>query len=204
MSLLQDEAGLILLLCSAVLFGVVALGAASLARARRSRFTGRKNGHGLVAGLADMPPAGSSRDADAARQGRRSMAAEIVSRAAATAVPAENPIHTVVDRQIGYSRRDGFVLRLVAACIGLAGVFGSGRGRRDCSHRGRWRRIGNRNPTFSVFASLLRGRLALLLAQAEIHELTAAGPSTARREAAGGAGLRITSVCGAKRQPGSR
>jgi hypothetical protein len=107
MSLLQDQAGLILLLCSAVLFGVVALGAASLARARRSRFTPRTNGHGLVAGLADTPPARLSRDAHAAWQGRRSRAAEIVSRAAATA-----PTDAHMSLRVGFDALRSLLRRL--------------------------------------------------------------------------------------------
>jgi hypothetical protein len=39
-------------------------------------------------------------------------------------VATENPIHTVVDRQIGYSWGDGFIFRLVAACV-LASPFKS-------------------------------------------------------------------------------
>jgi hypothetical protein len=90
MFLLQEEAGLALLLASAVLFGLVTLGAVSFARARRAippsvRPTGRTDGYGLVAGLANGPPARSSRTGDDARQGRQSEAARIVSRAAVTA-----------------------------------------------------------------------------------------------------------------------
>ena len=59
---MSHEAGLILLLSSAVLFGVVTMGAASLARARRP-----------------------AREANAERQGYRFEAAMIVSHAAKTA-----------------------------------------------------------------------------------------------------------------------
>jgi hypothetical protein len=91
MSPLQDEVGLVLLLASAVLFGVVTLGAASLMRARRAmpcsvRRPDRTDGQGLIAGLSDnRPPATLSPAGDATRQSRQSQAATIVSRAAATA-----------------------------------------------------------------------------------------------------------------------
>ena len=80
--LLLDEPGLVLLLCSAVLFGVITLGAASLARHATPPSvprTGRTDGHGLVAGLSDRLPARSARAGEA--QGYQS----IVSRTAATA-----------------------------------------------------------------------------------------------------------------------
>jgi hypothetical protein len=90
MSLLQDEAGLVLLLASAVLFGVVRLGAASLVRARHALHrtvgrTDRMDGHSLIAGLPEGPPATLSSAGHRARQIRQSQMATIVSRAAATA-----------------------------------------------------------------------------------------------------------------------